>query len=175
MHTVDLIDRMLVVNPKDRYDIDQCLDHPWTKADVIINANDSTGLIGDFRGLDVGRRGVTRQRTLLAKINSIHEERVAAGDQRGTVGVFSAKGKVKGANDNHDGSPGNAGTNSQRLTNIGAPMSPRTPQPRPGDARRPKDFVKLGGVGDQVLYGSDEDGGYHRTDVTDSKRDKKKR
>lgn len=67
---------MLVVNPEKRFNVDQCLDHPWMTAQVA-NVNDSTGgLVGGIAGLDVHRRGVVRERTLLASINSVQVTRV---------------------------------------------------------------------------------------------------
>lgn len=138
---VDLIDNMLVVDPKARYTIDECLDHIWTKADDMLNVNDSTGLIGGLRGLNVGRRGVARERTLLARLNSIHEERIS--DGRRTIGVFS-KGK-------------------NRVTN--AP----TPQPRPADGRTAANFMDMGGVGDPQLLPNEDGIVYAQGDIADKK------
>lgn len=68
---------MLVVNPEKRFTVDQCLDHPWMTAKAP-NVNDSTdGLVGGIAGLDVHRRGVVRERTLLASINSVQVTRLA--------------------------------------------------------------------------------------------------
>ena len=64
---VDLIDRMLVVKPERRYTIDQCLADPWLTQQQP-GVNDSTnGLVSGLAGLEVNRRGVTRERTLLSE------------------------------------------------------------------------------------------------------------
>ncbi|EGS18823.1 uncharacterized protein CTHT_0054330 [Thermochaetoides thermophila DSM 1495] len=64
---LDLIDRMLVVKPERRYTIDQCLADPWLTQQQP-GVNDSTnGLVSGLAGLEVNRRGVTRERTLLSE------------------------------------------------------------------------------------------------------------
>lgn len=73
---LDLIDSMLVVDPLKRFTVDQCLAHPWMTASFP-TVNDSTdGLVGGIAGLDVQRRGVVRERTLLANINSVEITKV---------------------------------------------------------------------------------------------------
>ncbi|KAL1900055.1 serine/threonine protein kinase [Ceratocystis pirilliformis] len=62
----DLVESMLQVNPGERLTIDECLAHPWMAGGI--NPADSTnGLVEGVRGLRV-RRGVSRQRTMLADI-----------------------------------------------------------------------------------------------------------
>merc|ERR1711977_726329 len=59
---LDLIDRMLTVDPDKRISIDACLEHPWTTGREIpptqlMNSMDSTdGLVGQLTQLDFSRR-----------------------------------------------------------------------------------------------------------------------
>lgn len=122
---VDLIDSMLVVDPEKRFTVDQCLAHPWMTARVP-SVNDSTdGLVGGVAGLEVNRRGVVRERTLLASINSVEVTRVPGIDGKGAVEIQKK---------------------NPRTANMEA---------RPFDARNPEEFVALGGKGDQELFGND--------------------
>ncbi len=71
---------MLVVNPEKRFTVDQCLRHPWMTGGTP-NANDSTdGLVPSLAGLEVGRRGVVRERTLLSSVKALHKPGAAAAD-----------------------------------------------------------------------------------------------
>lgn len=78
---IDLIDSMLVVDPEKRFTVDQCLAHPWMTASVASVHDSTDGLAGGFvAGLDVHRRGVVRERTLLADINSVRVTEVAGAE-----------------------------------------------------------------------------------------------
>lgn len=84
---LDLIDSMLIVDPEKRFTIDQCLAHSWMTASAP-GVNDSTdGLVGGFAGLDVARRGVVRQRTLLSNINSVEVTKVGGSNGKQAVEV----------------------------------------------------------------------------------------
>ncbi|KAI0397867.1 Pkinase-domain-containing protein [Xylariaceae sp. FL0594] len=72
---LDLIDRMLVVDPAKRYTVDQCLEHPWISQKMPAVADSTDGLVHGIGGLGMERRGVVRERTLLSSINSIHVSR----------------------------------------------------------------------------------------------------
>ncbi|RXG47750.1 hypothetical protein VDGE_04135 [Verticillium dahliae] len=87
---LDLIDSMLVVNVERRFTIDQCLSHPWlTQGTPAVN--DSTdGLVGGIRGLEVHRRGVVRERTLLSSLNSVEvTAKIPANKHSNHVKVFA--------------------------------------------------------------------------------------
>jgi serine/threonine-protein kinase CHEK2 len=91
---VDLIDSMLVVDPAKRYTIDQCLSHPWMTAGIP-GVNDSTdGLVGGLAGLEVNRRGMRRERTLLSTINSVEVTKIAGGKNHEAIKVFSKNSKA---------------------------------------------------------------------------------
>lgn len=138
---VDLIDSMLVVDPNRRYTVDQCLSHPWMTQNMP-NVNDSTGgLVGGIAGLDVNRRGVPRERTLLSSINSVQvSHRIPAGDKGAPVTVY-AKNKHK------------------NLVNTGRR------EVGPSDERDEGEFAEMGGKGDEELYGNDGDSVYTKADI----------
>lgn len=117
---------MLVVDPEQRFTIDQCLEHPWLKHGAP-GVNDSTGgLVGGLAGLEMGRRAPARERTLLASLNTVQvAAQVAVGDNRTPVKVFSK--------------------NKSRI--INAPK-----EAAPDSERAPGVFMEMGGKGDQQLY-----------------------
>lgn len=135
MVLVDLIDSMLVVNPEKRFTVDQCLAHPWMTA-RIPSVNDSTdGLVGGLAGLEVNRRGVVRERTLLASINSVQVTHVPGSNGKDAVEVQKK---------------------NPHTANMEA---------RPFDARNPEEFVAMGGKGDQELFGDDATSHYTAEDA----------
>ncbi|KAF2644253.1 lanosterol 14-alpha-demethylase [Massarina eburnea CBS 473.64] len=76
---LDLIDRMLTKDADERITIEECLQHPWTTQNEI-NPNDSTdGLTGGIARIDVSRRKVQRERTLLSTINDVTISHVIQG------------------------------------------------------------------------------------------------
>lgn len=138
---VDLIDSMLVVDPNKRYTIDQCLSHPWMTQNMP-NANDSTGgLVGGIAGLEVNRRGVPRERTLLSSLNTVQvAQRIPAGDKGIPVTVY-AKNK------------------HNNLVNTGRR------EVNPSEERDVGEFAEMGGRGDEELFGNDEDSVYSKKDI----------
>ncbi|KAL7628655.1 serine/threonine protein kinase [Parahypoxylon ruwenzoriense] len=130
---LDLIDHMLVVEPEKRYTVDQCLAHPWL-TQKSLGVNDSTdGLVAGVGGLEMQRRGAVRERTLLSSINSVQvTNKVPPGPDAKNVPV-----KIYSKNpaaDQHDATPA---------------------EPRPADQRGTKEFMEMGGKGDQELFGND--------------------
>ncbi len=116
---------MLVVNPEERFTIDQCLAHPWMTAGAP-SVNDSTdGLVGGLASLEVRRSGLTRQRTLLSSINSVEVTNVPGGQNHGAIKIFNKNGR------------------------------PGTAEPRPAGNRQAQEFMELGGRGDPVLFDND--------------------
>lgn len=131
---LDLIDHMLVVEPEKRYTVDQCLTHPWISQELP-NVNDSTdGLVDGVGGLQVNKRGIQRERTLLASINNISVARkvpLGSNQERPTLKVYAK---------NQD---------TASSTNI------KPQEARPADQRNAKEFMEMGGKGDQDLFGND--------------------
>ncbi|KAK3372464.1 kinase-like domain-containing protein [Podospora didyma] len=138
---LDLIDSMLVVDPERRFTIDQCLAHPWMTKKMI-GVNDSTnGLVSGIAGLEVNRRGVARERTLLSSINQVQvANRVPMGDNKPDLKIYS---KNKGK----------------------APVPKET---RPADQRDPRNFMAMGGKGDPELFGNDGDSRYSKNEILEA-------
>jgi len=136
---------MLVVDAEKRFTIDQCLSHPWMTAGIP-GVNDSTdGLVGGLAGLEVNRRGVVRERTLLSSINTVEVTKIAGGQNHDHVKVFTKNAK----------------------TNKGSKEA------RPADHRNPQEFAEFGGKGDATLFGN-EASNYTKADVAATKKGKGK-
>lgn len=132
---LDLIDSMLVVDPEKRFTVDQCLAHPWMTSSAP-GVNDSTdGLVGGVGGLELHRRGVARERTLLASINSVQIKQVPGTNGKEPITVY--KKNPRKAN----------------------------PEPRPFDNRDPEEFAAMGGKGDEELFEEEETSNYTKEDV----------
>lgn len=142
---LDLIDSMLVVEPEKRFSVDQCLSHPWITQHMP-GVNDSTdGLVAGIGGLDVKRRGMARERTLLSSINSVtvaHEVPLGPKQKKDQPLKVYAKNQ-------HSHSP----------TNV-TPM-----EVRPADKRDAKEFMEMGGKGDQELFGNDGESYYTKAEA----------
>jgi len=178
---LDLIDRMLTVDPEKRITIDECLQHPWTTGHEIpptqvvtsMSSIDSTeGLVGQFASqLDFSRRKPVRERTLLSSLNEIRVTRVietqgdSADQQAQAVKVFEKnKGAIKG------NAIGTAGTkeldahvpaNSVKKDNGKLQKNKKTAkEPGPEANRAPDEFMQMGGKGDEVLFTDDADSKY---------------
>jgi serine/threonine-protein kinase Chk2 len=140
---VDLIDRMLVVDPEKRFTVDQCLAHPWL-TEKAPGVNDSTnGLVSGIAGLEMSRRAPFRERTLISSINTYRvAERVPAGAGKPDVKVYAKNTKAA----------------------MGAPPTPKK-EMRPDDNRDPGEFMEMGGKGDQELFGNDGGSRYPTKDI----------
>jgi serine/threonine-protein kinase CHEK2 len=144
---VDLIDAMLVVPPEKRYTIDQCLAHPWLTA-KLPGVNDSTdGLVGGVAGLEVNRRGIVRERTLLSSINTVQvTNRVPLGDKQEPLKIYSKNPATS--------KPGSTAMPTRAGREAG-----------PADQRNEAEFMEMGGKGDQLLFGNDGDSHYSKADI----------
>lgn len=140
---------MLVVDPEKRFTIDECLAHPWM-TDKKPGVNDSTnGLVHGIAGLDVTRRGVLRERTLLSSINTVQvADRIPLGENKPELKVYKKNPTVA-----VDGP-------SQREF-VGAQAGPsHQKETKPDDNRDPNEFMKMGGKGDEVLFAEDPKSNY---------------
>ncbi|KAM0332506.1 hypothetical protein ACHAQA_002789 [Verticillium albo-atrum] len=146
---LDLIDSMLVVNPERRFTIDQCLSHPWLTQGTP-GVNDSTdGLVGGIRGLEVHRRGVVRERTLLSSLNTVEvTAQIAAAKHSNPVKVFA-----KNAH------------NAKKATKEAGPAH----------NRGAGEFMEMGGKGDQDLFANDGNSVYSKTELAGDKTKNKSR
>ncbi|KAI1097650.1 Pkinase-domain-containing protein [Jackrogersella minutella] len=149
---LDLIDRMLVVDPEKRFTVDQCLAHPWVNQKPL-GVNDSTdGLVAGVGGLEMQRRGAVRERTLLSSINSVQVANkipISADSKKGPIKVFAKNPTA----DQDDATPA---------------------QPRPADHRGTREFMEMGGKGDQELFGNDSGSFYSKPEAVAAKANKAK-
>lgn len=129
---------MLIVDPEKRFTIDQCLAHPWMQAGAP-GVNDSTnGLVNGLAGLEMSRRGIVRERTLLSSINTVQvTNRVPMGGNKPDMAI---KAKNPGV------------------------VTAGKKEARPADGRQAGEFMAMGGKGDQTLF--DDDGSvYSKKDL----------
>jgi serine/threonine-protein kinase CHEK2 len=156
---LDLIDRMLTVDVDKRITIDQCLEHPWTTQQPMSLTDSTDGLTGALAGLDFARRKPVRERTLLSSINEVKIERVIetppTGGNSQAVKVFDKNSAPYFV------------TNSQQAPGAQKPAPTKkkgrvetTVEPEPAAARDPKEFIEMGGKGDQTLFDSDQGSRY---------------
>ena len=77
---------MLTVNPDELITIDECLEHPWTTghdkglATESILSTDGY-LAGTMKDLDLSKRRVARERTLLSSLHEVHVSKVILRDE----------------------------------------------------------------------------------------------
>jgi serine/threonine-protein kinase Chk2 len=156
---LDLIDRMLTVDVEKRYSIDDCLDHPWT-THKIPNPNDSTdGLVGGIANLDFTKRKVARERTLLSSINDVKITRVIdVQPDKDPVKVYVKNPNSKSAQNRVNKSVVQTNANGVPDSVAGPPKQEATP----AAGRDPKEFMGLGGKGDQSLYEYDGESHYSK-------------
>jgi len=74
---LDLIDRMLTVDPEERITVDGCLEHPWmTRREILqetqVSVDSTEGLTGAMASMDFSKRKTQRERTLLSTLNEVH-------------------------------------------------------------------------------------------------------
>lgn len=146
---LDLIDRMLTVDVDSRISIDECLEHPWTTANTL-SVNDSTdGLTGAIQKLDFSKRKIQRERTLLSSINDIKVARVIKGvEGQDAIKVYEKNGVQNGT------------------------KMARSKESQPDEKRDPKEFIEMGGKGDQTLYSEEDDGSRYPTENSLALQDK---
>lgn len=158
---LDLIDRMLAVDPEQRITIDECLEHPWLTGNLknwpmsFTTSVDSTdGLTGRMGQLDFSKRKVKRERTLLSEINTIRVSKV--------IELPDAKGpsKVKVFEKNPAG--------KKHVTiaqENGGPGKGKQREEDPAGQRAAEEFMNMGGKGDMELFEEDDSSRYLREEV----------
>lgn len=116
---LDLIDRMLTVDPEKRITVDGCLDHPWTTGHAMpetqVSIDSTEGLTGAMGALDFSKRKPQRERTLLSTLNEVHVSRVIEQKDDG-VSATHAHPPIKIFDKNHGGGS-ITGSQSQPLGN----------------------------------------------------------
>ena len=149
---LDLIDRMLTVDVEKRYTIEDCLNHPWT-IQKSLKPNDSTdGLVGAVANLDFSKRKVARERTLLSSINVVKITRVIeVQPNKEPVRVY-IKNPNASTSQNRVNKPVEATANGVPKSLAGPPKQEETPSTN----RNPKEFMGIGGKGDEALFGNED-------------------
>ncbi|PIA90995.1 putative serine/threonine-protein kinase fhkC [Cercospora beticola] len=147
---LDLIDRMLTTKVEDRITIDECLEHPWITARTI-NPTDSTdGLTGAIGNLDFSQRKPQRERTLLAAINDVKVSRVIeAQPDAPPIKVWEKNSQSRFHTQRPASQPKSKKINGH---------FERTVEPAPDAARDPREFMEMGGKGDQQLFDTPANG-----------------
>jgi len=134
---LDLIDKMLTVDVEKRITIDECLEHPWTTGrtggqnDVGASMESTDGLTGEMGKLDFSKRKPVRERTLLSSINDATFIKTQATEK-----------------DDRDIKIWEQNKDQDKKTNV--------KEEAPAHERNPDEFVKMGGKGDETLYGDEE-------------------
>jgi len=138
---------MLTVDVEKRMTIDQCLEHPWTTGrvggppgkDGVINPGESMGstdgLTGAMGKLDFSLRKPVRERTLLSAINDVGVTKVIH------VGGKDEEEKVA--------------VKVWEKNQVGGAKKSSSDEKTPAHDRDPNEFIKMGGKGDQPLFGDD--------------------
>lgn len=148
---LDLIDKMLTVDVDQRITIDECLEHPWTCAREFTLTDSTDGLTGAIAGLDFSKRKPVRERTLLSSLNSVRVSKVIEADSKlGPIKVFEKNSQTAIKHDMKNAKNGKKDQAAQ-------------PEPTPAGQRNTEEFTKMGGKGDQALFG-DESGSIYVPD-----------
>ena len=155
---LDLIDKMLIVDPERRATIDECLEHPWVTQRVPSLTDSTDGLTGAMGSLDFSKRKVARERTLLSTLNDVVVEKVVEDPHgKSTVKIWD-KNKSTMPTTNVKGKP--KGSPSKGSKGKGKKAEQKNGEEAPAANRDPKEFMEMGGRGDQELFGYDGESRY---------------
>lgn len=160
---------MLTVDVDKRLTLEDCMNHPWMHGHSagrnnhsngkIINPNDSTGgLVGGIADLDFQKRRIERERTLLSSINEVMlakkiEMHHDGKDEPVRVWVKNPnKDRLVNKNNKADG-------NGVTKVKVGEK------EERPDAERQVREFERMGGKGDEVLFEDDPRSIYPGKDV----------
>ncbi|KAB8336713.1 hypothetical protein FH972_021022 [Carpinus fangiana] len=146
---LDLIDRMLTIDPDKRITVDECLEHPWTTQQGMDPGDSTDGLTGALGAMDFSARKPQRERTLLSSMNDVRVSRVlpiASGTA--PVKVFEKNKNKKTQAATKNGKAGKA-PNANGATAAGA--------------ADPQQFMQFGVAKDQALF-TDDSGSIYVTE-----------
>lgn len=132
---LDLIDKMLVADPEQRATIDECLQHPWLTQKPVSLTDSTDGLTGAMGNLDFSKRKLARERTLLSSINDVEVKKTVENPANNThVKVYEKNKSVKPKST----------PNGKKKSSV--------PEEGPAAHRDTREFMEMGGKGDQPLY-----------------------
>ena len=157
---LDLIDKMLVVDPEKRATIDECLEHPWLTQKVPSLTDSTDGLTGAMGSLDFSKRKVARERTLLSSINNVTVDRVIKDPHKEAAVKVWEKNQGSTPQSNAAASKAKASPKKGKGKKAGAAGNEEAPAAN----RNMKEFMEMGGKGDQALFGYDGESRYHVKD-----------
>ncbi|KAK2880030.1 hypothetical protein FQN49_000636 [Arthroderma sp. PD_2] len=128
---IQLIEQMLVVDPEKRISIDKCLKDPWVTG-IRPDVGDSTdGLVGAIGGLKVSKdRRPALSRTYLSDLHEVTIKQV----------VHEKRDEP-----------------SSKKVTIYQNHPVKAPETKPAANRNAKEFMELGGKGDQILFDGKSD------------------
>lgn len=151
---LDLIDKMLMIDPEKRATIDECLEHPWITQKSVSLTDSTDGLTGAMGSLDFAKRKMARERTLLSSINDVKIEKVLPDPKTQATTKVWEKNKTNGKPTNSE--PKLNGSPTKGKKKKAEPKQEETP----AETRDPNEFMGMGGKGDQPLYGYDGESRY---------------
>ena len=140
---LDLIDKMLMIDPDQRATIDDCLEHPWITQKIVSLTDSTDGLTGAMGSLDFAKRKLARERTLLSTINDVKIEKVIPDPKTQATTKVWEKNKS-----NTDEQVKVNGSASKGKKKKAGPKQEETPAAE----RNTTEFMEMGGKGDQLLY-----------------------
>jgi serine/threonine-protein kinase Chk2 len=148
---------MLTVDVEKRITVEECLEHPWITMRNISLTDSTEGLTGALAGLDFSRRKPQRERTLLSSINDVKIERVIdTQPDKPPVKVFDKNSRpqfrMQRSPGEKDGKDESTEKEDTKHDTHSSGHVESTNEPGPDAARDPKEFMEMGGKGDQVLY-----------------------
>lgn len=161
---------MLTVDVDKRFTLEDCMNHPWMhghsdgrinhSTNKIINPNDSTGgLVGGIQDLDFQKRRVERERTLLSSINEVMLAKKIEMPHDGKdepVRVW-----IKNPNKDRLVNKYKENGNGNGVTKVKVGEKEK----RPDAERHTKEFERMGGKGDEVLFEDDPKSIYPGKDI----------
>ncbi|KAI4149921.1 MAG: hypothetical protein LQ340_004369 [Diploschistes diacapsis] len=170
---LDLIDKMLLVDPEKRATIEECLEHPWLTQRMPSLTDSTDGLTGAMGSLDFSKRKVARERTLLSSLNEVVVEQVVQdphgksivkiwGKNKSQTPQTNKKPKEKGKENEKEKEKDRAKASPNKEKGKGKKENGKSQEQEeaPAANRDPKEFMEMGGNGDQPLFGYDGESRY---------------
>lgn len=164
---------MLLVDPEKRATIEECLEHPWLTQRMPSLTDSTDGLTGAMGSLDFSKRKVARERTLLSSLNEVVVEQVVQdphgksivkiwGKNKSQTPQTNKKPKEKGKENEKEKEKDRAKASPNKEKGKGKKENGKSQEQEeaPAANRDPKEFMEMGGNGDQPLFGYDGESRY---------------
>lgn len=162
---LDLIDRMLTVDPEKRITVDECLEHPWITKKGPSLTDSTDGLTGAIAGLDFSKRKPVRERTQLSALNSVRISSIVDGGESTPAVKVWEKNQPDMRNVNMKAKAAAAASGKKNSkpakANGGAKKNGTTrKEASPAAERDAGEFMQMGGKGDEELFANDGESNY---------------